>query len=347
MKKNIISILVCVWTIFASLLMGNTLPVCAAFTKECKENTVMAESTVENTSLDEVRQLKAQKAEDVYNAFVRGERSAVFHAESMDIRYFIPQDSFNDGGEYTLRDIINIFHTVADDVHQEHEQSSAEPPVACLTGVEYAVLEDGSFPILVLHIKGKGFLSTEKSELVCVMNYDQDSDKLNVVYCADAWSRRHIIVNKAGVIKSYGNNSASDYSFMYITVGEKGNLVHLYSFSASNSLAAGEENLDDWQKRICLYGYYLDMDPFNTEEMYQREADIFTLHQTSYIDNTFCMETEEKYDTDDPVYKLYTENGAQLVSNQAVAQSILKRAAQMGVSADAFFADSADWIAIE
>lgn len=32
----------------------------------------------------------------------------------------------------------------------------------------------------------------------------------------------------------------------------------------------------------------------------------------------------------------YTENGAQLVSNQATAQAILKRATQMTVSADAF-----------
>lgn len=347
MKKNRIGTLVCAWAIFTALLVGSTLPACAASTEENTGRTTTAESTVENTVSDEVRQEIVQKAKDVYDDFAKGECPAVFHTEAMDIRYFIPQDRFKDKVQYTLKDIISIFQTAADDVNQEHAQSMDETPTAYLTGVEYAILEEGPFPILVLHISGEGFLPTEKSELICVMHYDQVSDQLNMVYCADAWGRRHISVNKAGVIRSYGSNGAFDSSFMCTAVGEKGNLLHLYSLSASNSLIAGNEDLEDWQRKTCLYSYYLDMDPFHTEEMYQREADIFTLHQTNYVDSTFCMETEGKYDTDDPVYKLYTENGAQLVSNQAAAQAILKRTAQMGISVDAFFAEPVDWIAIE
>lgn len=347
MDKYRISTLVCTCIIVMSLFMGSALPVCAASTEEKTGNAATSESAVENNTSDGVRQEKVQKAKDVYSSFVKGEGSAVFHTAAMDICYFISLDRFNDGGEYTLKDVINIFKTAADDVNKEHPQSSAETPAARLTGVEYAVLEEGSFPILALHISGEGFVSTEKSELVCVMHYDQESDQLNVVYCADAWSRRHIAVNKAGVIKNYGSGSASEYSYTYLTVGEKGNLLHLYSFSASNSLVAGNEDLEDWQKRTCLFSYYLDLDPFNQEEMYQREADIFTLHQADNTDNTFCMETEGKYDTDDAVYKLYTEDGTQLVSNQAAARAILKHASEMAVSAEAFFADPADWVTIE
>ena len=347
MYKDRIGVLVCTWFFVLSLFMGSALPACAASTEVTAGNETTTESAAENTASDAVSQEKVQKAKDVYNAFVKGERPAVFYTNAMDIRYFIPQDRFKDKVQYTLKDIISIFQTAADDVNQEHAQSMDETPTAYLTGVEYAILEEGPFPILVLHISGEGFLPTEKSELICVMHYDQVSDQLNMVYCADAWGRRHISVNKAGVIRSYGSNGAFDSSFMCTAVGEKGNLVHLYSLSASNSLIAGNEDLQDWQRRTCLYGYYFDMDPFHTEEMYQREADIFTLHQTNYVDSTFCMETEGKYDTDDPVYKLYTENGAQLVSNQAAAQAILKRAAQMGISVDAFFAEPVDWIAIE
>ena len=347
MYKDRIGVLVCTWFFVLSLFMGSALPACAASTEVTAGNETTTESAAENTASDAVSQEKVQKAKDVYNAFVKGERPAVFYTNAMDIRYFIPQDRFNDGREYTLKDVINIFQTAADEVNQEHAQSSTETSTARLTGVEYAILEEGAFPILALHISGEGYISTDSSELVCVLHYDQESDQLNVVYCADAWSRRHITVNKAGVIKNYGSNSASDYSFTYMTVGEDGNLLHLYSFSASSRLAEDNENLEEWQKRTCLFGYYLDMDPFHTEEMYQREAELFTLHQSNYIDNTFCMETEGQYDTDDPVYKLYTENGAQLVSNQAVARAILNRAAKMSVPADAFFADPADWAAVE
>ena len=190
-------------------------------------------------------------------------------------------------------------------------------------------------------------------ELYYILEYDEKSDEISVVFGRDVWSRGYLRVNKAGIVTQYGASSAFEYYFSYYQVAEGGKVNQLYSASYDNRETV-LANLNTWDQETYLVMYtipgYQGSGLPKTEKENSAAVtpvydtpNIYTLHGFTGGDSTFVIEPEAMFDPEDPAYNVYKQKGFTISDNNTVIKAVLDRLSAENVSPVMFFAGEAEW----
>ena len=277
-----------------------------------------------------------EKTLQAFDEFMKGDRKATYRAERVAINYYVPEDIFEDRKEYYLSEISGVFQA-ADEAYAKSSGTEAS------FNAEYAILNKASKPLLALRFSGKAKAhGSEDYQMHFVLNYDYKTDKISVAYGCDAWSRNHTRINSNGIITNYGDGGAFMYMYIYDQVTGDGDVERIYTVISDYQKTAYNEELTEREKKVCLSAYWIHQVP----EYYDINADTmdyYTLHSFSTPDCTFIQEPAGLFDSNDPVYALYTEEGKNISDSNTVILSILKKMQDLGITPSMFFASSPEW----
>lgn len=277
-----------------------------------------------------------EKAMHAFYEFMKNDRKATYKAECVSIKNYVPEETFEDGKEYYLSEIGGVFQA-ADETYAKSAGTKAA------FHAEYTILKKASKPLLALRFSGKSNThSTENFQMLFVLNYNYKTDNISVAYGCDAWSRNHTSINSSGIITNYDSDGAFRDMFIYDQVDGDGNVERLYTVISDFEKTAYNEELTEREKYVCLSAYWIHQVP----EYYDINSDTMdycTLHSFSNPDCTFIQEPAGLFDSHDPVYALYTEEGKKISDSNTVILSILKKMQSLEITPSMFFASSPEW----
>ena len=332
-----ISILVTAFSLIFFILVNIAVTACAAPNYIDSEMTdVKAVSPAEGSEGEAIADAGAVSA---YEEFIKGKRTVVYRSANVDINYFLSPDEFRDGKSYSLSDLTRVFQKAADKLNEEDSESSNR---ASIRKVEYSVLDEGQNPVLALHIVGKNFLVSESTEMWYLIHYDSTQDQLNIAFGQDSWSRSRIQLNQSGVVICDGSGGAFDHGSEYYKVDSDGNIFRIYSAVFSNSKAANDPDLSDWDQGYTLASYYLDTEEFGPDG-YSNPADYYTIIHNSEADDTFRIGSNTSIDKNNPAYRLYAEDDIKIVEQNVVVKAIIKRMSEKNIHLESLYADKPVW----
>lgn len=293
---------------------------------------------------------RVKKAEEAYEQFLAGSRTVTYSAENVSISDFSQEDIFEDGKKYTFEEYKAAIQTAET---KRHEAVAGGVDIGDSVTAEYAFLEQGPAPLMGLHFGNGDARPFDGGDLYYVLEYDEKSDEISVVFGRDVWSRGYMRINTAGIVTQYGTSSAFEYYFSYYQVAEGGKVSQLYSASYDNRETV-LANLNTWDQETYLVMYtipgYQGSDLPRTEKensaavtpVYD-SSNIYTLHGFTGGDSTFVVEPESMFDPEDPAYNVYKQKGFTISDNNTVIRAILDRFSSENVSPAMFFAGEAVW----
>lgn len=301
------------------------------------ENTAAQEQEKEPEADPEKAQ-EIKKAEEAFLKFIQGTGTVTYRNDNVFANSIGIFDKLQDGRKYTLKEILDVFQEVTDQLNGISPEKKADiKPVTA----EYAFLEDGVQPMMALHIRGE--LVDESINMYYVMEYNQFSDEISVVYGKDFWSRGYFRVNTAGIVTEYGTVSAFENYYSYFQIGKDGRVRHLYSAAYDNRKAALSEDLNEWLKDVALVSYVIGRDQNDSSMEITEMTDYYTLHDGMGGDYTFSIELDGMFSEENPAYALYKEDSIQISDSMTVIRAILGRFAETGVTMDSFYSGKPQW----
>ena len=293
---------------------------------------------------------RVKKAEEVFGQFLAGSKTVTYSAENVSITDSTLADIFEDGKKYTFKE----FEAASQSVEStRHEAATGEMKAGDTVTAEYTFLEQGPAPLMGLHFGNAATHPFDGVELYYILEYDEKSDEISVVFGRDVWSRGYLRVNKAGIVTQYGASSAFEYYFSYYQVAEGGKVNQLYSASYDNRETV-LANLNTWDQETYLVMYtipgYQGSGLPKTEKENSAAVtpvydtpNIYTLHGFTGGDSTFVIEPEAMFDPEDPAYNVYKQKGFTISDNNTVIKAVLDRLSAENVSPVMFFAGEAEW----
>ena len=293
---------------------------------------------------------RVKKAEEVFGQFLAGSKTVTYSAENVSITDSTLADIFEDGKKYTFKEFEAAIQSVKS---TRHEAATGEMKAGDTVTAEYTFLEQGPAPLMGLHFGNAATHPFDGVELYYILEYDEKSDEISVVFGRDVWSRGYLRVNKAGIVTQYGASSAFEYYFSYYQVAEGGKVNQLYSASYDNRETV-LANLNTWDQETYLVMYtipgYQGSGLPKTEKENSAAVtpvydipNIYTLHGFTGGDSTFVIEPEAMFDPEDPAYNVYKQKGFTISDNNTVIKAVLDRLSAENVSPVMFFAGEAEW----
>ena len=293
---------------------------------------------------------RVKKAEEVFGQFLAGSKTVTYSAENVSITDSTLADIFEDGKKYTFKEFEAAIQSVES---TRHEAATGEMKAGDTVTAEYTFLEQGPAPLMGLHFGNAATHPFDGVELYYILEYDEKSDEISVVFGRDVWSRGYLRVNKAGIVTQYGASSAFEYYFSYYQVAEGGKVNQLYSASYDNRETV-LANLNTWDQETYLVMYtipgYQGSGLPKTEKENSAAVtpvydtpNIYTLHGFTGGDSTFVIEPEAMFDPEDPAYNVYKQKGFTISDNNTVIKAVLDRLSAENVSPVMFFAGEAEW----
>ena len=293
---------------------------------------------------------RVKKAEEVFGQFLAGSKTVTYSAENVSITDSTLADIFEDGKKYTFKEFEAAIQSVES---TRHEAATGEMKAGDTVTAEYTFLEQGPAPLMGLHFGNAATHPFDGVDLYYILEYDEKSDEISVVFGRDVWSRGYLRVNKAGIVTQYGASSAFEYYFSYYQVAEGGKVNQLYSVSYDNRETV-LANLNTWDQATYLVMYtipgYQGSGLPKTEKENSAAVtpvydtpNIYTLHGFTGGDSTFVIEPEAMFDPEDPAYNVYKQKGFTISDNNTVIKAVLDRLSAENVSPVMFFAGEAEW----
>ena len=293
---------------------------------------------------------RVKKAEEVFGQFLAGSKTVTYSAENVSITDSTLADIFEDGKKYTFKEFEAAIQSVES---TRHEAATGEMKAGDTVTAEYTFLEQGPAPLMGLHFGNAATHPFDGVDLYYILEYDEKSDEISVVFGRDVWSRGYLRVNKAGIVTQYGASSAFEYYFSYYQVAEGGKVNQLYSASYDNRETV-LANLNTWDQETYLVMYtipgYQGSGLPKTEKENSAAVtpvydtpNIYTLHGFTGGDSTFVIEPEAMFDPEDPAYNVYKQKGFTISDNNTVIKAVLDRLSAENVSPVMFFAGEAEW----
>ena len=293
---------------------------------------------------------RVKKAEEVFGQFLAGSKTVTYSAENVSITDSTLADIFEDGKKYTFKEFEAAIQSVES---TRHEAATGEMKAGDTVTAEYTFLEQGPAPLMGLHFGNAATHPFDGVELYYILEYDEKSDEISVVFGRDVWSRGYLRVNKAGIVTQYGASSAFEYYFSYYQVAEGGKVNQLYSASYDNRETV-LANLNTWDQETYLVMYtipgYQGSGLPKTEKENSAAVtpvydtpNIYTLHGFTGGDSTFVIEPEAMFDPEDPAYNVYKQKGFTISDNNTVIKAVLDRLSAENISPVMFFAGEAEW----
>ena len=309
-----------------------------------------ADQTASAEAADSAVSPRIKKAEEVFGQFLAGSKTVTYTSKNVSISDSTLADIFEDGKKYTFEEYKAAIQSVES---TRHEAATGEIKAGDSITVEYAFLEQGPAPLMGLHFGNAATHPFDGVDLYYILEYDEKSDEISVVFGRDVWSRGYLRVNKAGIVTQYGASSAFEYYFSYYQVAEGGKVNQLYSASYDNRETV-LANLNTWDQETYLVMYtipgYQGSGLPKTEKENSAAVtpvydtpNIYTLHGFTGGDSTFVIEPEAMFDPEDPAYNVYKQKGFTISDNNTVIKAVLDRLSAENVSPVMFFAGEAEW----
>lgn len=296
------------------------------------------DTAAQEPEADPEKAQEIKKAEEAFLKFIQGTGTVTYRNDNVFANSIGIFDKLQDGRKYTLKEILDVFQEVTDQLNGISPEKKADiKPVTA----EYAFLEDGVQPMMALHIRGE--LVDESINMYYVMEYNQFSDEISVVYGKDFWSRGYFRVNTAGIVTEYGTVSAFENYYSYFQIGKDGRVRHLYSAAYDNRKAALSEDLNEWLKDVALVSYVIGRDQNDSSMEITEMTDYYTLHDGMGGDYTFSIELDGMFSEENPAYALYKEDSIEISDSMTVIRAILGRFAETGVTMDSFYSGKPQW----
>ena len=309
-----------------------------------------ADQTASAEAADSAVSPRMKKAEEVFGQFLAGSKTVTYSAENVSISDSTLTDIFEDGKKYTFKEFGAAIQSAES---TRHEAATGDMKAGDSVTAEYTFLEQGPAPLMGLHFGNAATHPFDGVDLYYILEYDEKSDEISVVFGRDVWSRGYLRVNKAGIVTQYGASSAFEYYFSYYQVAEGKKVNQLYSASYDNRETV-LANLNSWDQETYLVMYtipgYQGSGLPKTEKENSAAVtpvydtpNIYTLHGFTGGDSTFVIEPEAMFDPEDPAYNVYKQKGFTISDNNTVIKAILDRLSAENVSPVMFFAGEAEW----
>ncbi len=297
-----------------------------------------ADSSENSENKEEIK----DKATSAFQEFLDGKRSMVFHngPERTEFHYLDGEETFADGEEYTVRDLIDKVRDAAEKVTDGSDQD--EEPVG-INFIKYAIIDGVSLPFLTMCFEiRQPVIGT--NETYFVMHYEPEEDKIHLTLAQDSWPKSGLRFNSNGIVTDTVSVSAFETSYVYRQITGSGDVNFIYS-SYYDNRKVSTSDLNERDKNIYLASYKV---PGESEDQSgtEKEDVYYTLHRAAGGDPTFLIDSTIDLTAENPAAVLYMEEleeDGQLVNHSTVISAVLQSMDRLGVTPGAFFADEPEW----
>ncbi len=287
------------------------------------------------------------KAEEAFQKFLGGSKKMTCHKDNIETNGSDVNKLLEEGKEYTYKELCKV----AQNAEQLLYEMVNEKGTAKKVKVEYAFLEDGVSPLMALQFK------TEEEmggiDIVFILEYDEDTDQIDLALGRDEWMRGFTRINTAGIVMDYGTYSAFESNYAYFQVAGGRKVNHIYSVFYDNRKAA-MSNLTDWEKDTYLCSYSIPREQkessvkklkkAKTAQKQENLIELNTLHRCLSGDCTFVIEPDIVFDREsNRAVELYEKEDYTITDNRTVIGAVIARCSALNISIEQLFAEEPEW----